>query len=81
MWSSSKDKQLLKIKLTCILTLLLEIGCKGSDFKGHFVLDVKWGACTRISGHNDKCLLLASHSLCHPSDHKIVNGLNPGVIS
>ena len=42
MWSSSKDKQLLKIKLTCILTLLLEIGCKGSDFKGHFVLDVKW---------------------------------------
>ena len=30
-----------KIALTFTLTLLLEIGNKGLDFKGHFVLDVK----------------------------------------
>ena len=30
-----------KIALTFTLTLLLEIGSKGLDFKGHFVLDVK----------------------------------------
>ena len=29
------------ITLTFTLTLLLEIGSKGLDFKGHFVLDVK----------------------------------------
>ena len=27
--------------LTFTVTLLLEIGSKGADFKGHFVLDVK----------------------------------------
>ena len=30
-----------KITLTFTLTLLLEIGSKGLDLKGHFVLDVK----------------------------------------
>ena len=30
-----------KITLTFTLTLLLEIGSKSLDFKGHFVLDVK----------------------------------------
>ena len=30
-----------KIALTLTLTLLLEIGSKGLDFNGHFVLDVK----------------------------------------
>ena len=30
-----------KIALTLTLNLLLEIGSKGLDFKGHFVLDVK----------------------------------------
>ena len=31
----------IKITLTFTLTLLLEIGSKGLDLKGHFVLDVK----------------------------------------
>ena len=30
-----------KLTLTFTLTLLLEIGSKGLDLKGHFVLDVK----------------------------------------
>ena len=30
-----------EIALTFTLTLLLKIGSKGLDFKGHFVLDVK----------------------------------------
>ena len=32
----------IKITLTFTLTLLLEIGSKGLDLKGHFVLDVKF---------------------------------------
>ena len=35
----------LKITLTFIFTVLLEIGGKRLDLKGHFVLDVKMGAC------------------------------------
>ena len=31
----------IKITLTFTLTLLLEVGSKGLDLKGHFVLDVK----------------------------------------
>ena len=33
----------LKIMLTSTLNLLFEIGSKGSDLKGHFVLDFKIG--------------------------------------
>ena len=46
----------LKITITFILTVLLEIGRKGLDLKGYFVLDITLGLhlITCISGY--KCI-------------------------
>ena len=62
-----------KITLTFTLTLLLEIGSKGLDLKGHFMLDVKIGRASKLGSFLDisdkqKCEISCMQFILHMNE-------------